>query len=443
MTTQTDHYQNEFSSVWSKLPGYKTSWLDRLRLKAINEFTLEGFPSLKAEDWKYTDLTAVKEARFRTRQLPSSDIPRDQVDNIIKELEGAISIVFVDGILYRADTNAESQGLLLSGFKDAVDQRLGHLKDYLIAYPDTVSAFESLNTAFMNDGVYLFLEADKVLQKPIQLLYISTRENQHNGMHSRNLLVFGENSRATVVERHVSLSDGKEYLSNSVTQTVLNAGATVEYTKIQEEAASAFHFAVNRAFLEENSSLILHTHDFGARLTRHNMNIELNGGNAICRLNGLFMVDGERQADNYALVEHKVPNCQSESMFRGVLDHKSKGVFRGRIKVHQDAQRTNAQLNNANMLLSNDAEIDTMPQLEIYADDVKCNHGSSSGKLDEDQLFYLTSRGVEKEAAHKLLVYAFSNTVVDRIESEIVQKLVKTILLNRLASNGDLKELLQ
>ncbi|MCG8339309.1 MAG: Fe-S cluster assembly protein SufD [Proteobacteria bacterium] len=443
MTKQTDHYQNEFSSVWSELPGYKISWLDRLRLKAISEFTSEGFPSIKSEDWKYTDLTPVREARFQTRHVPSHDIPQERIDTLLKELEGAITIVFVDGIFHQVTHNAETQGLTLSSFKNAVDQRLVQVKDYLVSYPQTVSAFESLNTAFMNDGVYLSLEAGRVLQEPIQLLSISSGKNQHLSVHSRNLLVFGENSRAAVVERYISLSEDKEYLTNTVTQTVLNAGATVEYTKIQEESDSAFHFLVNRASLAENSNLTIHTQDFGGRLTRYNLTVELNGPNAMCRVNGLFLVDGERQADNYLLMEHKVPDCRSESLFRGVLDDKSKGVFRGRIKVHQDAQHTNAQLNNANMLLSNNAEVDTMPQLEIYADDVKCNHGSSSGKLDEDQLFYLTSRGMDREAAHNLLVYAFANTVIEKIESEDVQKLVETILLNKLASNGDLKELLQ
>jgi Fe-S cluster assembly protein SufD len=361
----------------------------------------------------------------------------------VKELEGAATIVFVDGSFHQTVNIPDSSGLTLLTFKEAINRRLVHLKDYLISYPDTVSAFESLNTAFMNDGVYLSVEADTVLEKPIRILHIATDANEQHGWHSRNLLVFGRNSKSAVLEQYVSLSAQKNYLANTVSQTVLDTGATVEYTRIQNEAASAFHFAVNRAVLAENSKLTVHSHDLGGKLTRYNLNVELNGRNASCHTNGLFMVNEQRQADNYLLVEHEVPDCQSESFFRGVLDNRGKGVFRGKIQVHPDAQRTNAQLNNANLLLSNDAEIDTMPQLEIYADDVKCNHGSSSGQLDEEQLFYLTSRGVDKEAAHNLLVYAFANSVIDQIESAKIKELVKKQMLAKLATDSDLMELVR
>jgi Fe-S cluster assembly protein SufD len=232
-------------------------------------------------------------------------------------------------------------------------------------------------------------------------------------------------------------------LNNTISQVQLKSGAQVKHTKIQDEDPQAFHLSVQRVSQDRDSSYSSNSFSFGALLSRNNLKIDFLGRGASCNLNGLFWVDGNRQADVYTDTEHQVENCNSSELYKGILDDKGKGVFRGRIKVHQDAQKSDARLNNTNLLLSQEAEIDTMPQLEIYADDVKCSHGSGSGQLDNEQLFYLTSRGIDHSVAHALLVFGFANSVLEGIKSNSLKTHLKALLITKLSANNEIKELVQ
>jgi Fe-S cluster assembly protein SufD len=444
MIKQTDHYQNQFSAAWSGLPGYKTSWLDHLRLKAINRFAQKGFPRLREEDWKYTDLSSLSERPFAVGLEPHNILSREKIRALLGKIEASLVLVFVNGhYVQTIGQAAEFPGVLLTSLKETIGQRSVLLKDYLAAYSTSMTAFETLNTAFMNDGACLLVDPGVQLEKPVVLLQIASDDSEQQHINIRNLLVFGEDSKVTVLEKYVGEGRSTSYLTNTVTQTIVKTGAAVEYIKIQDETPAAFHFAVNRITLQENSRFDSHSYAFGGRLARDDLKIVFAGEHTECYLNGLFMVDGERQIDTYTDVEHKVPNCRSESNYRGILDQRGKGVFRGKIKVHQDAQKTDAKLNNANLILADGAEMNTMPQLEIYADDVKCSHGTGSGRLDEEQLFYLTARGIDETTAHNLLVFAFANSIIDRISSKQVKSFVRNQALSRLPASALTTELLQ
>lgn len=444
MIKQTDHYQDQFSTVWSELPGYKTSWLDHLRLKAINRFAQKGFPGQREEDWKYTDLAKLLERPFainRTKPAPFSDAI---IRRMLGGIEAGIILVFVNGQhVQTSGQGGEQQGVLVSSLKDAIGHRPVLVKDYLASTANTMTAFETLNTAFMQDGALLMIEPGVILEKPVVLLHIAGEDADQQQINTRNLLVFGEDSKATVLEKYSAQSNVTSYLTNVVTQTIVKAGAEIRYLKIQDESPVGFHFAVNRVSLQEHSRFDSHSFSFGGRLSRDDQKITFEGQQGECALNGLFMPDGDRQVDLYIDVEHKVPNCRSTSNYRGILDQQAKGVFRGKIKVHQDAQQTDATLNNANLILSDGAEINTMPQLEIYADDVKCSHGSGSGRLDEEQLFYLTARGIDQSMAHSLLVFAFANAAIDRIPEQQIQDFVRKQVIAKLSASTTITELLQ
>lgn len=442
MQKQIDHYQNEFSSVWENLPGYKVSWLDRLRLNAINQFTESGFPKPRAEDWKYTDLSALTSRPYEMHRTHSSTVEWKEVKDLIPEVDAAMTLVFINGKFNRI-VGEVIEGVQVLDLKEAISKHAGLLKELLSQDEPSLSAFETLNTAFMADGVCVVLEPNVQLTSPIQIIHYSETGESTRAFNTRNLFLFKENSKAEILENYLSNQNGNSYLMNHVNRIVLEAGAKVEYSKIQNEDSVAFHFGVNRVSLKSNSHFASSFFSFGAALSRENLKLDFDGEGAHGSVNGLFMVDSNRQADIYTNLEHKVANCSSDEIVKGVLENESKAVFRGKIKVFENAQKTDARLNNSNLLLSNAAEVNTMPQLEIYADDVKCSHGSASGHLDEDQLFYLLSRGVDETSANSLLIYAFANSVVETIKSESMRKFVKETMMQKLPAQKELKEVFE
>lgn len=444
MSKQSDYYQNEFSAIWSELPGYKTSWIDHLRLRAINGFTEQGFPHAKAEDWKYTDLSEVIEKPYSMVHSVPETISDKQINPLIPQIGNALTLVFVDGVFYQIAGDLELfSGVEIISLKEALRQKSAQIKPYLDKTDKSLSAFETLNTAFMSDGVCLTVEPNAVLTHPIHIVHIGGTGMQRASLNTRHLLVFGENAKATVIETYLSAGKNDDYLTNNVMRTVLKEGAELEWTRVQNEAESAFHFAVNRIDLHRNAHLRCHLFAFGARQSRENVKVNFEGQNSFCELNTLLMINGERQADIYTDMEHKIANSGSEENLKSVMDEKGKAVFRGRIKVYEDAQHTDARLNNSNLLLSETAEVNTMPQLEIFADDVSCNHGSSTGQLDDDQLFYLTSRGIDPTSAQGLLIYAFAHSVVEAIQSEAVAAYINQLLMSKLPTEKYVKELVK
>jgi len=288
-------------------------------------------------------------------------------------------------------------------------------------------AFTALNTAFISDGAFIEIGNDVVVEQPIHLLFISSGDSIS---HPRNLIVAGRHARASVVESYVSLREN-EYFTNAVTEIVVGEGAHIDHYKLQRESESAFHVGTVQARQERNSQLHSFSFAVGGELARTNVYTSLEGDAATCTLNGLYLTDGTQHIDNQTSIEHIAPNCPSHELYKGVLDGRSHGVFNGKVYVHPEAQKTDGKQSNNNLLLSPNARVDTKPQLEIFADDVKCTHGATVGRLDELAMFYLNSRGIGPETARMLLTYAFAADVIETIELEPLKTELEKIVLAR------------
>jgi Fe-S cluster assembly protein SufD len=293
--------------------------------------------------------------------------------------------------------------------------------------------FVALNTAFLQDGAFVSIPRGKAVERPIHLLFVSTHDRRGTATvsHPRNLILAGDDSQAMVIESYIGLNNAL-YFTNAVTEIVAGENAVVAHYKLQRESEEAFHISTVQASLSHNSNFSSHSIDLGGALVRNDVNAVLDGKGIECTLDGLYMVAGRQHVDNHTRIDHVKPHCSSRELYKGVLGGRSKGVFNGKIYVHKDAQKTDAKQTNKNLLLSEDAVINTKPQLEIYADDVKCTHGTTIGQLDQEAIFYLRSRGIDLEAARGLLTYAFASEMIGRIKVEPVRAQLETLLLTRL-----------
>jgi Fe-S cluster assembly protein SufD len=292
-------------------------------------------------------------------------------------------------------------------------------------------AFAALNTAFFLDGAFIHVPAGVVVSEPIQLIYVSTVKDAGATSHPRNLIVAEKQSRLTVVESYVHTVDAP-YFTNTVTEMIAGDDAVVEHVKLQDESRESFHIATMHGQFGRRSRVDAHSFALGARLSRNNIQANLAGEGLECVLNGLYLTQGEQLADHHMIVEHAQPHCASHEYFNGILRDKSRGVFHGRILVQPIAQKTDAKQTNKNILLSDQATVDTKPQLEIYADDVKCTHGATVGQLNEDSIYYLRSRGIGLDTARQMLIHAFAGEIIDRVRCEPVREELDKLVWNRL-----------
>jgi Fe-S cluster assembly protein SufD len=439
-----NHYLADFARVAGALPGVRAPWLGRIRSAALDTFAQKGFPTKRDEEWKYTSVAAFEKHAF----LAMPDNSRDAgavaaLANgfaLAKEAKEAVHLlVFHNG---RHVPALSSPGRLPAGV------RLGSLADTLNTAPETLEpylageeqqpAFGALNTAFMTDGAYLHLKRGTVLEAPVHLLFISTGTG--GASYTRNVIVAEEGAQATVIE-HYAGADGAVYFTNAVTRIFAAENAGIEHHKLQQEGFDAFHVAGIHAIQQRDSRLESHSFTLGAALTRNDITTVFDASGCEATLNGLYLIGGRQHVDNHTRIDHRQPNGTSRENYRGVLDGLSHAVFNGKVIVHPGAQKTNAFQANHNLLLSREAEIDTKPQLEIHADDVKCNHGATVGQLDETQLFYLRSRGIEELVARNLLVHAFAHDVIERIRVASLRTRLENILLARLPQGERMREL--
>ncbi len=301
--------------------------------------------------------------------------------------------------------------------------------------------FSALNTAFLEDGGFVYVPRNTVLERPIHLLFVATATPEPTVSHPRNLIVVEEVSQAAVIEEYISLGGEAVYFSNVVTELVVGESSVVEHYLIERESAKAYNIGTLRIHQGRDSNVASHTMLFGGALIRNNVHPVLAGEGAHCLINGLFMPVGRQHMDNFMRVEHASPHCDSRQFYTGILDDDSHGVFSGRIIVHKDAQKTDAKQTNRNLLLSDNAQIDSKPQLEIYADDVKCTHGATIGQLDEEAVFYLRARGISLEAARALLLFGFAAENLERMRQEGVRDYVEELVTDRLPQGSMLKKL--
>jgi Fe-S cluster assembly protein SufD len=418
-------------------------WLDTIRQKAIARFEALGFPTTKNEDWHFTSVAPIGERVFRSAPsvaeqsaaLPAAIVSRHDVARFTFEQPQWHTFVFVNGE-FSEDLSSYAglgKGVRVTSLAAALRSGTGRPERHLgrIAAFDN-HAFTALNTAFIRDGAFVELPANAVVDDPIHLVFIA--EGQAETISQpRNLIVAGPNSRAALVESYVCVRDNC-YFTNAVTEISLGEGAHLDHYKIQRESEKSFHVGTVQARQARGSQLHSFSFAVGGSLARTNIYTSLDGDGATCTLNGLYLTDGNQHIDNQTSIEHLAPNCPSHEVYKGVLDGHSHGVFNGKVYVHPEAQKTDGKQSNNNLLLSPNARVDTKPQLEIFADDVKCTHGATVGRLDDVAMFYLNSRGIGTETARMLLTYAFAADVLETLELEPLRKALEQMVLARFAS---------
>ncbi len=401
--------------------GSELPWLQASRNAAANHYEQVGLPDIKDEEWRYTNLRQLKNTPLQTVRSvdPTSASSFNSLD--LPATNNA-RLVFVDGVYVPELSTLESGSQDLSQYLMPMSQALREMPDAVQSHlGSTLPAlaeqhgFTALNSAFFHDGYVLNVPRGTVISEPVEMLFVAGQHAQPVMSYSRNLVVLGANSQCTIVERFIAKPDSV-YLANVVTEVVANDNAHLDHYKLQQESDEAFHVGAVYMNQAANAQVSTHNVTLTGLVTRNDIVSNLQGQGAHIEMNGLVIGHGRQHIDSFTQINHLVPHTTSDEFYKTVLDDTSRAVFRGRIVVAQDAQKSNAEQTNNSLLLSATAETDAKPQLEIYADDVKCSHGATVGQLDEKSLFYLSSRGINEESARALLTFAFANEVVERVK---------------------------
>ena len=410
-----DAYLSAFREFEKGLNGASRSPIHRLRRQAVGRFESLEFPTTADEAWRYTDVAPIVSTSFE--QVINSAPPGLSAKQIEPFAFNGTELVFVNGHYAPELSSQENlpRGAKAVSLKAAVDSDDDLLSKHLGQYADyEAQPFTALNTAFVHDGALIYVPANTVVESPITILFVSTANGQPTVSHPRCLVIAESHSQLAIVETYAGLGT-TPYFTNAITEIAAAEHAVVDHYKLVLEGAKSFHVATTQTCQGSASNVSTHAISLGGRLVRNEVNARLSGEGGEATVNGFYLLDESQHVDNHTLIEHVEPHCTSHELFKGILDEKSKGVFRGRIYVHQKAQKTDAYQTNQNLLLSDDAGVTAKPQLEIYADDVKCSHGTTIGQLDENAIFYLRSRGLGPEAARQILIQAFADEILDRI----------------------------
>lgn len=403
-----------------------------LREQAKAQFDRHGLPSKQHEDWKYTSVWALGQQSL----VHQAARPGKLNIHPLTLTADAYRLVIVDG---RVDLTASNFNDLPEGLTVApLSQVIEHASDFLNQQIDLdKTGFNALNTMLMNEGVFIEVAANTQIEKPIELLVINSGQTADFAMHLRNVVVLGEDSKATFIEVYSGELETTGF-TNVITEITLADSAELFHYKLQQESAQQFHVATLAATQATGSKWHNTNICLGGRLTRNDIHSQLLGEHAHVTMNGLYLVDGDQHVDNHTRIDHCVPNTSSDELYKGVLDGNSHAVFNGKVIVHKDAQKTDANQHNRNLLLSRSCEIDTKPEMEIYADDVKCGHGSTVGQINEDQLFFLRARGLDEVSARSLLTFAFAVDVLERIPTDELKQAIIRRIEKRLPQGGGL-----
>jgi Fe-S cluster assembly protein SufD len=423
-------YFADFERFQRELPAGEPAFVRALRQAAMERFAALGFPTLRQEEWRLTNVAPIAQGTFRRAQGDPDALEPEQIAPY--DFAAAARLVFVDG-RYSPRLSSEwelPRGVVVSSLAEALASNPGLVEPWLGQFARfEQQPFVALNTAFLRDGAFVHVEKG-ALAGTIHLLFLSSAEGGLATVsYPRTLIVAGESSQLTVVE---TFAGSGAYFNCPVTELIAGPNSVVDHYKVQRESRDAFHVATFQVQGESHSLPSSHSISLGGALVRNDVNAVLDGEGIDCTLNGLYLVDGRQHVDNHMRVEHAKPHCSSHELYKGVLDGSARAVFNGLIHVHKGAQKTDAKQSNRNLLLSRGAIANSNPQLEIYADDVKCTHGSTVGQLDEDAVFYLRSRGIGQEAARSLLTWAFASDIVERIKVEPVRKDLEEFLFARL-----------
>ena len=428
-TRPLDSYLASFDSFERNFAQSSPSWLRALRKAGIAHFDALGFPTVAHEEWRFTDVAPMAALPFRPVHQPIlqavglSDLAQFAFDGLT-----AHQLVFVDGHFAPGLSQVApgADGLVMGSLAAAVQCHTSWVEPYLgRTGQHQTDAFAALNTAFLQDGAFVYARKGTASSSPIHLLFISTQAGSVT--QPRNLIVAEAGAEISLIEDYVSLNGAASW-TNSVTEVFAGENSTVTHLKLQREAAAAFHVANIEAHMQARSRVSSHSIALGGRLTRNTINLRFQGQGCEGLLNGLFFARGEQLVDHHTVADHAQPHCNSHEFYHGILAGQARGVFIGKILVRPDAQKTDAKQTNKNLLLGADATINSKPQLEIFADDVKCTHGATVGQLDDEAIFYLRSRGLGEAAARQMLVKAFASDVLNRIPFPSVRQELDQVL---------------
>lgn len=404
----------QYKEAYEKLKEGRRSdppWLLRLREEAMASFRQKGFPTVKEDAWRYTDVTAIREALFDFDEAIPALSP--ETVEALKRKNGRNFLLVVNGKFSRKHSSV-GEGVEVMDLSEAIVSRSGSVEPNLGRYAIPESgAFSALNAGLLTQGLFIRVPENMTLKEPIRIVFFTHASGERSAFQVRNLILMGKKGKAAIEETYLA-GDGKSYFTNVVTEIVLEEGARMEHCKIQREHPEAFHIAATQVIQHRESSFVSFALSMGARLMRNDCRVALTGEGASCELSGLYLGDENQVLDQQTFVDHQKPEGKSDQFFKGLLAGNSRGVFRGQVRVCQDAQRTEAHQTNKNLLLSDTAKVDTQPQLEILADDVKCSHGAAVGQLQEDALFYLRSRGIGEKEAGRMLAQGFAREVIER-----------------------------
>ncbi|PKH02662.1 Fe-S cluster assembly protein SufD [Psychromonas sp. MB-3u-54] len=447
----------DFARSKAYFPGHLLPWLTSLRESAIENFAAQGFPSPNDESWKYTNTKKLQQTEYCIAQ--QAVIP--PIDSLAAQIKAQQlcpdeqRMVFINGI-YHPELSSMSplpKGIILSSFAQALQDHpklmastLGKIVNH------QAQPFSALNSAFMSDGLFLWAAENSQMASPIHCLFISTTSAKPVVFYPRLLIVLKNNTPLTLIEHYIDLSAtsfdpdmtatkqtaGNHHLINTVTEIHLGSEAHLDHYKLQQESLNSRHIAAMYVQQHRASQFTSHSYSLGAALARCDIQIQLTGSQAECTLNGVYLVDGQQHVDYHTQITHLAPDCSSQQLYKGVIQGHARAVFNGKVIIHPEAQQSNAQQLNKNLLLSDSGEVDTKPELQIYADDVICNHGATVGQLDTQALFYLQSRGVSQSDAQAWLVYGFVSELLERINNPLLRKFIQlsvTAQLNRLVGN--------
>lgn len=411
-------YAQQFKALQDASRSAAPHWLAALRSRAFRSFADHGFPPERDEDWKYTNTRALQKLRLHPAVSEPGKLDAALLANATAPIAETRRMVFTDGILASPPGNAkQADGLTFTPMADALDDasgRLGHLLLQDALWAD--DPFTALNTAFLAHGVVIEVADNAHITAPLQLLFGSLAHTEAHASHPRVIVRLGRGARLTLIESHIG-QEGAANFTNSCTQIHLGEGAELDYLAVQREAAGDFHVSRVYASQQADSRLATHTYNLGGQWVRNDLRVRLEAPGSGVRMDGLYLADQRRHVDNHTRIDHLVPHTSSDELYRGIIRDRGHAVFNGKVVVAEPAIKTDATQTNNNLLLTRQGEIDTKPELEIYADDVKCDHGATIGQLDEHALFYLRSRGVDLQTAREMLTGAFARVITERIAS--------------------------
>ena len=430
-------YLSEFRHYQNNGAKKNPAWLKQLQASAMASFQELGFPTTHDEDWKYTSLDRITSVSFEHGNGEARAVSADDISELACAETECNRLVFINGNYFPQLSLIRGlpAGVRVESLAEVLARKDDFLEPYLGRYARIhEQAFVALNTAFVEDGALVFLPRNCKVKEPIHLIYVSIANGKPVASHPRNLLIFDDGSEARIVENYVGMGTGT-YFANAVTELLGGENTTIDHYRLQREGANGSHIGTLEAQLKRNCAFTGHAITLAGALVRNDVHTVLDGEGSECLLNGLYVIDGKQHVDNSTEIEHRKPRATSFELYKGILSGSARGVFNGKILVHKDAQKTNARQTNKNLLLSGDAMVNTKPQLEIYADDVKCSHGSTIGQLDRDALFYLRSRGISQDDAQSLLSYAFASDVVSRVKIDYLRRRLDDYLLNKFGRN--------